>query len=649
MLKILRDNIKYLSWILWLVILVFVVFVFVDFGGGLGQSGGRSAVAATVGDDTIRQKDFERAYRQLEDRYREAFGAQWNAELAEQMRLPLQALEGLVERSLMLAEARRHGLTVGDRDVQRAILAMPGLKDAAGKFIGEREYARRLGSEGYSTREFENAVRDDLLLQRFSTLLASSVAVSEAEVERTWRERNERVAVRYVSSPATRHRASATVDRAALESYFAAHAEEFRLPDQRLVDYLLVDQARLRAGIEIPAEQLESVYRSRLADFQSPEEVHARHILIKVDDQRDLEAARAEIAEIRTALERSASFEQLAGERSEDPGSRARGGDLGFFGRGAMVPEFEEAAFSAAPGAVVGPIETSFGLHLIEIVERREARTRPLEEVAGALRAELAAERAASAAEERARALAARLEGESPKTLEEWRALADGDAVVLLTTPKFGRDDVVPGIGRDADFIAAAFALEPGAASAPVEVPRGWAILRLREAIPAHLPELAEVEAQVRAAAERAAALDLARQELERIRAEVGGGRPFDEAAAARDLELGESGEIGRQATIDGLGDASALAAAALALDPGQLGGPIEVGGGAVLFEVVSKSGFDAARFAAEKASIRESLERAELGRLVQSVIARRREQVGVRFDPFLVEQLGLGGDPAAG
>jgi len=642
MLKVLRDNLKYLSWILWIVILVFIVFVFVDFGGGLrGQQQGTSA-AATVGGEPIGQREFEREYRRLEGQYRQAFGGQWNSQLAEQMQLPRQALERLVDRRLLAAEARRQGLAVSDADVQHAILQFPALQSAGGGFVGQEEYLRFLRAYGYTAREFEGTVREDLLIQRFSTLLDSGVAIPDAEVEKTWRERNEKAAIRYVLAPTARFLGQASLDDAAINAYFESHKEEFRLPDRRSVDYLLVDEAKLRGGVAIDHAELEREYAARRSEFEQPEQVHARHILIKIDDKRSFVQARDAMNKIRARLAKGESFEKLAGELSEDPGSQAKGGDLGFFGRGQMVPEFEDAAFGAQPGQTVGPIQTSFGLHLIQVLERRAARTQPLAEVEGRLRAELTTQKVEPLAEARAKDLAAKIRSAKPADEAGWKALADGDQVAFLTTEPFGRDDSVPGVGRNADFAAAAFALAPGEASAPVKVARGWAILRLRDALPAHLPELAEVREKVRSAAQRERAGQLAVAALERAKAALAAGRSLDEVAQGAGLEVRDSGEFTRQAGIAALSGADAVVDAAMQLAAGAVGGPLATPQGAVLFRVTSRVPFDATRFATERETLRDELRRNEANRLLGSLLAQRREAAGVRYDPQLAERLGI-------
>jgi len=642
MLKVLRDNLKYLSWILWIVILVFIVFVFVDFGGGLRGRQQRSASAATVGGEPIGQREFEREYRRLENQYRQAFGGRWNSQLAEQMQLPRRALERLVDRRLLADEAARQGLSVSDADVQRAILQFPALQSAGGGFVGEEEYLRFLRAYGYTAQEFESSVRQDLLIQRFSALLDSGVAIPDAELEKTWRARNEKAEIRYVLAPALRFIGQAKLDDAAIAAYFDAHQEVFRMPDRRAVDYLLVDEAKLRATVTVDRAELEREYAAKRDEFEQPEQVHARHILIKVDDKRPLAEARQAMVKIRARLAAGESFEKLAGELSEDPGSKARGGDLGFFGRGQMVPAFEDAAFGAEPGQIVGPIETTFGLHLIQVLERSAARTQPLAEVEGRLRTELAAEKSGPLAESRAKSLAARIRDEKPKDEAAWKALADGDQILFLSTAPFGKDDVVPGIGRNAEFAAAAFALAPGEASAPVQVARGWAILRLRESLPAHMPTLDEVRDKVRSAAERERAGQLATASLERAKAALASGRSFDEVAKSLELEPRDSGEFTRQAGISGLAGAEAVVDAAMQLPAGAVGGPVATGQGAVLFRVTSRVPFDAARFAAERETLRDELRRTEANRLLASLLARRREEAGVRYDPQLAERLGL-------
>lgn len=649
MLKVLRDNLKYLSWILWVVILIFIAFVFVDFGGGLSRGTGARASAATVGEDKISYADFERQYRQLEAQYRQAFGENFTPEIAKQLRLPLQALDRLVDQRLLLNEAEERGLAATDSEVREAIFEIPGMKDAGGGFIGEETYKRFVRANGYSVRDFEESMRRQIVLTKLNAIFSSSLVVSEADVERAYRDQAERAKVRFVVLPATGFQAQATLSPAEIASYFERHAEDFRLPPQRVVNYLLVDTVRTRAKMTIEKADLESYYNSHLADFTIEEQVHARHILLKVDDKRTAEAAESSLVAARRRVEAGEDFAKLATELSDDPGSKARGGDLGFFGRGRMIKEFEEAAFNAPAGTLVGPIRTSFGFHLIQVLEKRPAGQRPFAEAEAQVRSRLAAERAEAQAEAKANELAAKIAAEKLTTEAQLKALADNDTVMFITTPPFGADEVVAGIGRGTPFAASAFALEAGKTSTPIKIARGFAILQLVSETPARMPALAEVEAKVRPVALRAKAGELALARLVQARGALASGRTLDDVAKELAVEVKESEEFGRDATIEGISDARALVSAALAGKVGDVGTPVLTEQGAVLFQITDRKSFDAAAFAAERTQTRQTLERNEVNRLLGSIIEQRKREAKVQYDKPLLEQFGMLGDEAKG
>lgn len=649
MLKVLRDNLKYLSWILWVVILIFIAFVFVDFGGGLSRGTGARASAATVGSDKISYAEFERQYRQLEGQYRQAFGENFTPEIAKQLRLPLQALDRLVDQRLLLNEATERGLEASDAEVREAIFEIPGMKDSGGGFVGEETYKRFVRANGYTVRDFEESMRRQIVLTKLNAIFSSSLVVSDADVERAYRAQAERAAVRYLVLPSSGFQAQATLSPAEVASYFERHGDDFRLPPQRVVNYLLVDTVRTRAKMTIEKADLEGYYNSHLDEFKQEEQVHARHILLKVDDTRTDEAARSALEGARKRVEAGEDFAKIAGELSDDPGSKTRGGDLGFFGRGRMIKEFEEAAFGAPAGSLVGPIKTSFGYHLIQVLEKRPAGQRPFAEAEPQVRARLAAERAEAQAQAKANELAAKIAAEKLASEAQLKALADNDTVMFITTPPFGVDEVVAGIGRGTPFSSAAFALETGKTSTPIKIARGFAILQLVSESPARMPTLAEVESKVRPAALRAKAGELALARLNQARGALASGKTLADVAKELGVEVKESGEFGREGTIEGLGDARPVIAAALAGKVGDVGTPLLTDQGAVLFEITARKGFDAAAFAAERLQTRQTLERNEVNRLLGSIIEQRKREAKVQYDKPLLEQFGMLGDEAKG
>ncbi|HZI63332.1 MAG TPA: peptidyl-prolyl cis-trans isomerase [Thermoanaerobaculia bacterium] len=652
MLKVLRDNLKYLSWILWLVIVVFVIFVFADFGGGISRGNGvQASYAAKVDGAEIPIAEFQRSYRALEDQMRELYGDRYNADVARQMQLPMQALDRLVARRVLVREAERLGLRPSDDEVRAEILQIGAFATPDGGFVGDQEYADILRRNGQTVAAFERSLREDLAVQKLTSALAQAARVSDAEVERSYRQEAEQVGIRYVLLPAGRFTEQVTATPEAVRAYFEAHPQEFQLAEQRVVDYLLVDALRMSAALEVPDTEARAYYDAQQEEFTRPEQVRASHILLKVDEKRPADVAQRELQAVRRRVEAGEDFAALAQQLSEDPGSQPRGGDLGFFGRGQMIPEFEEAAFSAQPGQLVGPIQTDFGYHLIRVEERRAGGVAPFDEVKAQIVSRLRQERALAAAEAKAKEVHAQLAAKEVVTRADLEALAaaESSSLSLQTTPAFGADDPVPGIGRGTPFSAAAFALGPGKVGEPQRTPRGWAIPLLNETKPPRLPEFAEAEAKARQAVEREQREARALRELEAARSKVSGGKALDEVAKELGVEVRDSGEFGASGVVTGLGVAPELARAALALEVGGVGGPIATAQGPVLFQVSIRRHFDPIEFAAKKVEARAELEREAVNRLLLSLIEKRRQELEVEYNRELLEQVGALPEEQAG
>lgn len=650
MLRTMRDSMKYLQWTLWVVVAVFILFVFVDFGGFMpGDTGGAPAKdAVTVGDHGISWQDFRREYQALEARYRDQLGENFDRE-ALGARLPQQAIERLITQRILVDEAERLGLRVTDRELREAVLDIPGMRDENGRFIGKEAYGRFLRSIDYTPEAFERAMRNDLLVQRFNQALQESVYVSASAVERSDRERSERVSLRFVELPWT-EADPVEVSDAALAAYFEEHREEYRLPERRVVDALIVERAKLVDAISPSDAKLQAFYEAHREDFTQQEQVSARHILINTSSGRDASQAEALANELRARIEAGEDFAVLAAQHSDDVSNRERGGDLGSFGRGRMVPAFEEAVFAAQPGQLVGPVRTQFGYHLIEVLDRREERVRPFEEVRSLVMRRVQTEQAGEQALAQAEALAKRIAADQIKDHDAFLALAEGEeAVSADTTQPFGRDDGIPALGRVPELLQAAFDLPVGGISAPVSIPRGAVILRLAEIQDPRLPELDEVRGRVVAATRLALQKEQALEKVRQAAARLGdGSATLDQLAAELGLTVRETGEFGAGTVVPQIGQAEALVDQALALEMGAVGEPYAADRGAILYTVASRTHWDQLSFADRAESLRQNLEFQELQRLLMSLVAERRRELGVSYDRQLVQELDLLGEDQA-
>ncbi|MBZ0113786.1 MAG: SurA N-terminal domain-containing protein [Thermoanaerobaculia bacterium] len=645
MLKVFRDSMKYLAWILWAVIAVFILFVFVDFGGSMpGAQPNRSA--ATVGDQSVSYRELEREHRNLEEDMRSRLGDQYTPELAEQLQLPMQALNRIIDRKVMLAEAERLKLTVSDQELQKYILDLPVFKNGD-KFVGQEAYDRFLRRLNYTPDTFEAEIRNQLLVERLVATLESSLAVSDQAVEKRYREQAERASIRYVALPGTTLRAEAKPTPEELEAYFEAHREDLRIPEERTADYLLVDTRKVRETLEVGDEAIATYFSEHKAEYFEQEQVQARHILIGTSERTPAEAE-ALTLELLERIRGGEDFAVIARELSDDPGSKTRGGDLGYFGRGRMVAPFETAAFDAAVGDMVGPVQSQFGYHIIEVQDHKAEHQRPLEEVRDLISNRLASDLAATRAEEIVRQLHDQLIGETPRTMAE--LAEENEAVETGKTRPFRAEGSILPLGNAPALNPQAFGLEVGGITEPAQAGRGWVVLQLAEILPEHLPEYNEVQGQVRRNVVEEQAAELAVQRLIAAQAEAEGADDLLAAVAeAVGQTVVDSPLFGQGGTIPQLGRATELVKAVFASEEGDYGKPVVQNGKAILYQVSQRHHFSSEELESRRSQLRQQMVNEQLQSVLGALVNRRKDELGVEYDRGLLEDLNILGEPQQG
>lgn len=641
MLKVFRDNLKYFSWVLWIVIAAFILFYIPDFMA----PGGAAGTAARVWDQEITSTELQTAHRRLEEEMRQQLGERFS-EVAEQLQLPQRALQRVIDQKILVREARRMGLTVSDQELSRAILDHPSFQDS-GKFIGEERYRRLLRRNGLRVAEFEEDYRQDLLIDKLQQVLSHTLYVSDQELEKSYRQRTERARIRYLELPSSRFNEEVEVSEEEIANHFQEHRSEYRLPERRELAYLQLKLGELRRNLPVEEAELFAYYQENEERFASEEQVRARHILLTTAE-RSPEEARAQIEAVRDRIEAGEDFAALARELSEDPASAQQGGQLQPFGPGQMTPEFEKAAFEAEIGELVGPVETPFGVHLLEVQERREARTRPFAEVRSQIQSTLAAERAPEAAENRIQALAEEVGAAQEVSPEQLETLAQeaGSEVVFGRPSPVSRGDSIPGLGRAPALFDAAFELGPGELSDPVQLPNGdWALVYVQDVLPPRDQTLEEVKSDIREQIAARKQQQMAVDRLDEARQSLEQGKTLDEVAAELEVELRETPEFGPRSPIQGLGYSPKVSQAALSMDEGAVGGPYESGSGALIFEVTERKRWDPEQFEQQKTQLRQRLRSEKQQRLLTSLLLERRNDMRADnalqiFDPQLRELL---------
>src|SRR6185436_16506105 len=405
MLDRMRRHKGWLKWSLALVVLTFVVFYIPDF---LTTSTGAapSEVLAEVEGEPITVGAFTRRYNAQVNAYRNAYGGQINDQLIKQLGIDRQILNQLVDEEAMVAESRKQGLTVSDVEIRERILALPGFQQN-GKFVGEQRYRQILqfSNPPMTTAEFERSLRRALQIEKLRNALTGWMSVGDAEVAAEFRKRNEKVKLDVVPVTAEAFKSQVAVSDAEVAAAFEKSKELYRVGEKRKIKYALLNVDQVRQTITVPETEVAAFYQQNLSQYQSPAQVRASHILFKTEG-KDENAVKAKAEEVlKLAKAPGADFAALAKKYSEDESNNANGGDLDYFGRGRMVPEFEQAAFAMKNGEISDLVKTAFGFHIIKMVDNKPESTRPMAEVHTEIEDQLKWQKAQAEAEKIAKSL----------------------------------------------------------------------------------------------------------------------------------------------------------------------------------------------------------------------------------------------------
>jgi peptidyl-prolyl cis-trans isomerase D len=606
MLDRMRRHRNWLKWSLGLVVLTFIAFYIPSFLDTTGTSVGASAsdVVATVNGTDIRGLDFQRRYQNQVQVYQQQYGGNINEQLLRQLGVDQQILQQMVDEQAALAEAERQGIRVSDEELAQQIFSIPALQEN-GRFIGEQRYEQLLAAQypPITKGDFEQNLRRSMMLDKLRSAVTDWIAVSDPELEREYRNRNEKVKLQVVALTADKFRDKVTVNDADIASYYDAHKTEYRKSEQRKIRYVLVDRDQLRSRVTVTPQEIESYYNSNMQQFQSPEQVRASHILLKTDG-KDEAAVRKQAEDIlKQAKAPGADFAALAKKYSEDDGSKANGGDLDYFPKGRMVPEFEQAAFSMQPGQISDLVKSQFGFHIIKVVDKKAASTRTLDEVRAQIQGTLAGQRIDQQLADRTRDLDTRIK--KPSDLD---TVGKEAGLSLSETGFFARDEPVPGIGPTPEVTNQAFQMKDGEVSRGLQSPRGPIYITVTGRRDPYVPNLDEVKDRVREDVIKVRAAELSKQKAGEIAAALRSSKDFAAAAKAQGLEAKDTQLITRGSPIPDVGVNQEIDKVAFSLPAGGVSDPIAAAIGTVIVRVAEHQAVTPDAFRTAKESFRTQL-----------------------------------------
>jgi peptidyl-prolyl cis-trans isomerase D len=636
MLDRMRRHKNWLKWSLAIVVVSFVLLYIPSFLEDPTQGAAGNAVVATVDGRDITAAHFRRVYQQQMQQYRQSYGANVDERLLKQLGIDQRIVQQMIQEEASLAEASRLGITASDAEVRERILSLPAFQEN-GQFIGDQRYRQLLQMQMPPMRpaEFEDQVRRSIVAEKLQAAVTGWITVASTDVDAEYRKRNEKVKLAVVNFPADRFRDGLVASDDEVAKYFDTHKDAYRIAEKRKVRYVTVDQESLRAKAMVTGQQIERSYNDNIQQYSTPEQVRASHILIKTTGKAEEDdAAKKKAEDLLAQIKKGADFAELAKKNSQDEGSAVKGGDLDFFGRGAMVPEFDKTAFELPPGQVSDLVKTQFGYHIIKVAEKRAATTKTLAEVRAQIEDQLKYEQAQTAAQKLSDEVAAEL-----KTPADFEKVARARGLQTGESGLFLQDEPIAGIGISPMVGQRAFAMKDGEISEALRTPMGYAFITVTGRQDAYVPKLDEVKARVRDDVLKEKAIEKARSSATAIAATLKSG-DFDKAAKAAGLEVKTTELIARGAPIGDVGISPRLEEAAFALTEGSVSDPVVTETGAAVVKVVERKEATSENLEKDKDNLRNELLNDRKQKFFAAYMTKARQRMTIRTNPQTIAQI---------
>jgi peptidyl-prolyl cis-trans isomerase D len=499
-------------------------------------------------------------------------------------------LQQLLLEKEMEYEAEQLGIRVSNDEIaDRIKLILPAAFNG-GTPIAPDQYAALVQQRTQmSVSQFEEQVRQGMLQEKFQKLVTDGISAGPAELQEEFVYRNEKVKLDYAYIKPEDLLAKITVSDAEINAAYEKNKAKYQVPEKRVVRYAIVDVNQVRQGTQISDDQLKAQYQKNIQDYQVPNRVHVEHILLMTVNKPDaeVEEIKKKAEDILSQAKKGSTFEDLAKKYSEDPGTKDKGGDLGWIIQGQTVPEFEKAAFSLPKGSISDLVKTQYGFHILKIIDKESAHTKPFDEVKDAIRTPLLLSEADKKAADIADKLSQAIRQSNKVSLDD--LAQQYHLTVGETRPVAATDPLLElGNSQDVKVSDSIFRLRQGDLSLPIHTDRGYLVLSIKQILPSHQGTLDEVRDKVVAELKQQKASEEARTKADQLVAKTKAGEKFDAAAKSLGLETKTSDDFARAGSISNVASGKQLGAA-FKMKAGDVGPPLNLGANWLVYTVVDK------------------------------------------------------------
>ena len=506
----------------------------------------------------------------------------------------------LVQQQVLLAEAEKLGIHATTDDViQYLHTGAPGqVIFPNGQFIGDEQYKSLIANRfNLSVTEFEDDVKNDIVVHRLQALITAGITVGDQEVRDDYRKSNIKIKFDYAVISADDLRKQINPPDSELAGFFKTNAARYAsaVPEERKITYFAFTPNELPGGVpQVSQQEIQQYFAAHQSEYSVPEQARSRHILIKLapgaDPKADAEA-KAKADGLLKQIQGGANFADLAKKNSDDPGSKDTGGELGFSQRGRMVPEFDNAIFTQKIGDTK-IVKSQFGYHIVQVEERQAAHSQTLSEVLPTIQLTLLRQKLAQAEENYANTLTS----EAIKNGLEKTAAAHH--LEVTTSPLFDSKGVIAGLPEGSQIIARAFQSKQGDPPQSAQTGEGYAIFQVTGIAAAHAPDFNEYKSHVLDDYRGQQLQGLLTQKTRELADKAKSMNDLSKAAKAVGATMMTSDLVGETDQVPEFGQVGQLAPQLFDLKVGELSGPINAQRTGVVAKLMDKQEPSAAEIA---------------------------------------------------
>jgi peptidyl-prolyl cis-trans isomerase D len=629
MLKAMRKNVKSLAPTLWIVIATFIISIFAIWGGAgrLGEKAGTRTIAY-VGKDKISMDTYYLTLRQRLEAIQKQFQG-LNKALVQQLNIPQQVLEQLIQQDLLEQKAQDLGLTVSAQEVRNRIVSM---FQREGKFVGFEEYKRILDWNHMSVAQFEDDIKKDIILNKMVQFITAGIAVTPEEVWQNYVKQTDSAKIELLILDESKISSDQPLSTAEIQAYFDKNKDRYSLPERREGVYAFVSTDQAEKEVQVSEPDIEKYYRDNIDQFKEPEKVRVSRIYLPFAG-KDKDAVKKEAQALEDRLSGGADFAQLARAYSQDEKAK-EGGDWGFDEWRSLSPAEREEVGKLAAGQASGVIEGPEGVSILKVTEKVPEKTMSLEDVKERIKTSLEDQKARDLAEQTMIQLEKGARKEKSLDVAAQKMGLKGKPTGLLK-----QGQALGEVDPAGSFSQALFELKDRDISAPVYLFSGAGIVQLEKIEPPRPATLEEVKDSVEKDLRAAKKKEIARQRI--LEARTGAkGKKWDEVAAQLGLEYKNAMDFRREQYLPVIGESPEIDRLAFSLPLDEVSEPVEYSGGYALVQVLGRTEANREEFEKNKATEAGNLLETKKNKFLQAYLDRLRQEKNVRVNYNLFMQV---------